>query len=148
MKIFFFKKSAFQTVVIIWHHIKQDIQYTLWWCVAQPLGLLVRIYSTKDCLHLSTNLFITNKAAFQLQMCVFVDVLFWFFLNISAPPDCISSLLMCPRYSVVTILWGLFYFCVLQSILWNRAEWHCGNRVMNGGLSELMDLLNLLRALC
>lgn len=110
-----FKKSAFQTVVIILHHIKEDIQYTLWWCVAQPLGLSVRIYSTKDCLHLSTNLFITNKAAFQLQMCVFVDVFFFFFLlpHLTAP----QASLVCPRYSVVTILWGLFYFCVLQSIL-------------------------------
>lgn len=58
---FCWKISAFQTVVIVWHSV---VGGHVMVCVAQPLGLLVRTY--KNCLHLSTNLFINNKAAFQL----------------------------------------------------------------------------------
>lgn len=36
----------------------------------------------------------------------------------------------------------------LQNILWNGAEQLCGNSVMKGKLSNVMDLLNLLKALC
>lgn len=36
----------------------------------------------------------------------------------------------------------------LQNILCNGAEWCCGNMVMKDSLSNVMDLLNLLRAPC
>lgn len=38
--------------------------------------------------------------------------------------------------------------CVCKWTTKHPVKWSCGNRVVKGGLSNVMDLLNLLRAPC
>lgn len=59
LKKVLFKLLSFDTVT------KEDIQYNMMVCCTTTWTLGLEYM--KDCLHLSTKLFITNKAAFQLQ---------------------------------------------------------------------------------